>query len=249
MTEEAEIISSGTPHEVHLAEGSHTAVHKTATAMEPTIRNTIVNPDVTVELISVEDVVSHKQVDEVRAARTVGIADEAPMELSRVGPVGTAHDETPVMHRDEEIERSDRMVSEDSTVQPHRAHPTALPLDQLMSDLPSLDLQAPAAVLDADADKLAASKTPSADDAPTAAPQELVAQADTSMPEVEIAASAEFMAEMNFPARVVKLKIANDQIRGQIEKLEKPLFAPIPVAAPAAAKGKEKEAAKEQESK
>ena len=64
------------------------------------------------------------------------------------------------------------------------------------------------------------------------------------MLEVEAAAPAEFMAEMNFPARVVKLKIANDLIRGQIEKLEKPLFAPIPVAAPAPAKGKEKEAAK-----
>jgi hypothetical protein len=47
------------------------------------------------------------------------------------------------------------------------------------------------------------------------------------------------MAEMNFPARVVKLKIANDKIRDQIETLEKPLFEPIVQAAPMAkAKGK-----------
>jgi hypothetical protein len=44
---------------------------------------------------------------------------------------------------------------------------------------------------------------------------------------------------MNFPARVVKLKIANDKIRDQIETLEKPLFEPIVQAAPMAkAKGK-----------
>jgi hypothetical protein len=47
------------------------------------------------------------------------------------------------------------------------------------------------------------------------------------------------MEEMNFPARVVKLKIANEKIRSQIEILEKPLFAPIVESAPAAkAKGK-----------
>jgi hypothetical protein len=48
-----------------------------------------------------------------------------------------------------------------------------------------------------------------------------------------------FMEEMNFPARVVKLKMANEKIRIQIEALEKPLFASIVESAPAAkAKGK-----------
>ena len=242
MTEEQAIISSGTPHEVHLAEGSHTAVHKTATAMEPQIRNTLANPDHTVELIAVENVVSHSQVDEARAARTVGLAEETPK--ARVGAAAgaAAVDATHVMSMDDEIEQPDRLVSEDTAVQAHMAHPTALPLDQVMSDLPSLDLPAPAAV--SDADSQAPSTPPPAVDAPTAATQETPAQADTSVPEVEVAAPAEFMAEMNFPARVVKLKIANDLIRGQIEKLEKPLFAPIAVAAPTPAKGKEKEAAK-----
>jgi hypothetical protein len=54
-----------------------------------------------------------------------------------------------------------------------------------------------------------------------------------------------FMEEMNFPARVVKLKMANEKIRSQIEALEKPLFAPIVESAPAAkAKGKGKEETK-----
>jgi hypothetical protein len=246
MTEEQAIISSGTPHEVHLAEGSHTAVHKTATAMEPQIRNTLANPDHTVELIAVENVVSHSQVDKARAARTVGLAEETPKARVAAAAGAAAVDETQVMHMDDEIERPDRLVSEESAAHPPKAQPTALPLDQVMSDLPSLDLPAPTAASDADAD--ADSETPStplpAVDAATAATQETPAQADTSVPKVEVAAPAEFMAEMNFPARVVKLKIANDQIRGQIEKLEKPLFAPIPVAAPTPAKGKEKEAAK-----
>jgi len=244
MTEEQAIISSGTPHEVHLAEGSHTAVHKTATAMEPQIRNTLANPDHTVELIAVENVVSHSQVDKARAARTVGLAEETPKARVAAAAGAAAVDETQVMHMDDEIERADRLVSEESAAHLPKAQPTALPLDQVMSDLPSLDLAAPTADADADADSETPSTLPPAVDAATAATQETPAQADTSVPEVEVAAPAEFMAEMNFPARVVKLKIANDQIRGQIEKLEKPLFAPIPVAAPTPAKGKEKEAAK-----
>jgi hypothetical protein len=112
-------------------------------------------------------------------------------------------------------------------------------LDQVMSELPSLELGASPAT----ADLVLAPAAAEAMDLPTAPPQEAAAQADTSVVEAEVAAPAQFMEEMNFPARVVKLKMANDQVRGQIEKLEKPLFAPVPVEAPAA-KGKDKEPAK-----
>jgi hypothetical protein len=64
--------------------------------------------------------------------------------------------------------------------------------------------------------------------------------ASEETPEAE--AAPVYMEEMNFPARVVKLKIANDKIRHEIDGLEKPLFAPIVETAPAAkgkAKGKE----------
>ena len=107
--------------------------------------------------------------------------------------------------------------------------PPPAPLKMLMSDLPSLDiaqdtvLQPPPSAVDIEATvtALAAEPAPASDNAP--------ANAD----------AAAFMAEMNFPARVVKLKIANDKIRDQIETLEKPLFEPIVQAAPMAkAKGK-----------
>ena len=225
MTEEQAIISSGTPHEVHLPEGSHTAVHKTATPMEPTIRNTIAKPDEEVELVEIVQGVSKSQEDETRMAHAAQQA-AAP---DRV-------------HHDEPTSEADRLVHDDDAHDESAQAPTtAQPLNQVMSDLPSLELGASdtspdtpmqAATLPTDAPALA-----------TPAAQEDAVAADTVVAVDEVAPPAQFMEEMNFPARVVKLKMANDQVRGQIEKLEKPLFAPVPVEAPAA-KGKDKEPAK-----
>lgn len=279
MSDEPEIFSSGTPHEVHLPVGSHTAVSKTASAMEPQIRKTAANHEETVEVMEVVKGVTHNQVEEERLAQLaqagskIEKARAAPLAQTTVESATTAQDEgtatqdrfaqTPegqeeaprMAHAEVAAAKEDKMaivqdkaeaaqmahavdagvqpehlVSEDNALAPNIAPSTALPLDQVMSDLPSLDLNLP--------DTAASPES-------TPAAQETAPQTDTSLPEVEVAAPAEFMAEMNFPARVVKLKIANDQMRGQIEKLEKPLFAPIPVAEPVAAKGKEKkEAAK-----
>ena len=275
MSDEPEIFSSGTPHEVHLPEGSHTAVSKTASAMEPQIRKTVANLDDTAEVMEVVKGVTHNQVEEERLAQLaqagskIEKARAAPLAQATVESATTAQDEgtapqdrfaqTPegqeeaprMAHAEVAAAEEDKMafvqekteaaqmahavdagvqpehlVSEDNAPTPNNAPSTALPLDQVMSDLPSLDLNVP--------DTAASTE-------PTPAAQETAPPTDTSMPEVEVAAPAEFMAEMNFPARVVKLKIANDQMRGQIEKLEKPLFAPIPVEAPAPAKAKGKE--------
>jgi len=242
MTEEQGIISSGSPHEVHLAEGSHTAVHKSATAMEPQVHNTTANPDESVELISMADVISHRQVDEVKAARTSAIALGTRMARDGAVAVDTGGEETQVRHMEDGIEPPDRMVSEAATVQAPMAHSGVLPLEQVMGDLPSLELHAPDAASGAHSET--PPTAPPAIDKATAGTQETTAQTDTSESKQDVAATAQFMAEMNFPALVVKLKLANDQIRKQIEKLEKPLFVPIAVAAPVAAKGKEKEAAK-----
>ena len=275
MSDEPEIFSSGTPHEVHLPEGSHTAVSKTATAMEPQIRKTAANHEETVEVMEVVKGMTHSQVEEERLAQLAQAGSK--IEKARVAPLaeGTAtserlahaegteskdrfaqtpegQEEAPRMaHAEVAAAEEDKMafvqdkteaaqmahavdagvqpehlVSEDNAPTPNNAPSPALPLDQVMSDLPSLDLNLP---------------DTAASPEPTPAAQETAPQTDTSLPEVEVAAPAEFMAEMNFPARVVKLKIANDQMRGQIEKLEKPLFAPIPVEAPAPAKAKGKE--------
>ena len=275
MSDEPEIFSSGTAHEVHLPEGSHTAVSKTATAMEPQIRKTAANHEETVEVIEVVKGVTHNQVEEERLAQLaqagskIEKARAAPLAQATVESATTAQEEgtatqdrfaqipegqeeAPRMaHAEVAAAEEDKMafvqdkteaaqmahavdagvqpehlVSEDNAPTPNNAPNTALPLDQVMSDLPSLDLNVP---------------DTAASPEPTPAAQETAPQTDTSLPEVEVAAPAEFMAEMNFPARVVKLKIANDQIRGQIDKLEKPLFAPIPVEAPAPAKAKGKE--------
>jgi len=115
----------------------------------------------------------------------------------------------------------------DENTAPNLSSPA--PLEMLMSVLPSLgieqrpDLRAPAPSSDfAAADTMVAAEPSPENNNPPAAP-----------------VTAGFMEEMNFPARVVKLKIANDKIRTQIESLEKPLFEPIVLAAPIAkAKGK-----------
>ncbi len=224
MTAEQEIISSGTPHEVHLPEGSHTAIHKTAVPTAPQVRNTIVNPDEEVELVEIVQGVSKSPEVETRMAHGASAADEPPR-----------------IHNEESDLVADHMVQDDDGAPEVQAHAPTLapPLDQVMSELPSLELGAS----EATADLGLAPAAPEALDLPTPPPQEAAAQADTSVVEAEVAAPAQFMEEMNFPARVVKLKMANDQVRGQIEKLEKPLFAPVPVEAPAA-KGKDKEPAK-----
>ena len=226
MTEQQEIISSGNPHEVHLPEGSHTAVHKTAIPMEPQIRNTIVNPDEEVELIAMAQVVSHNATEEARMAHKAAASQEA----DRVVSVGTS-EQADHMVIEGTADQPDHMVSEGATAAEGFAHEDAHPLSHVMSDLPSLDL-------------IATESTPETSVSPSSATQEVPTQADTSKAKEEVAPTPSYMAEMNFPARVVKLKMANDHIRGQIEKLEKPLFAPIPVEAPKPAKGKDKEAAK-----
>ncbi len=260
MTPEPEIITSGTPHEVHLAEGSNTAAHKTASALEPQIRNTLANPDETVEVMEVVKGVTHNQSEEERLAqlaqagskiekvRTASEAEKTEASV-QVSTTNGSQAKDRFAQVPEGAEAAPRTVNPEGNAEEQMAHVketqagssasaanAALPLNQVMSDLPSLDLNLP---------ETATPTTPATTPAPTPVAQETAKQADTSVPEVEVAARAEFMADMNFPARVVKLKIANDQIRGHIEKLEKPLFPPIAEEAPVAKdKGKEKEPAK-----
>jgi hypothetical protein len=306
MNKDPEIILSGIPHEVHLAEGSNTALHKTATPMQPQVRNTLVNPDEEVEVVEVVKGVNPSQEEDARLTR--GAATAAP-EADRFLNLTTA-------------QRYENWASKEGTPEPEGHAPLpVLPLTQVMSDLPSLDLPPPeinwtaaagptapetpqspeahepstaiqeaAAQADtelsavevvAQVDEVAPEEVLSQAEAEVApeevtaqaeaevapeevtaqaeaevapeevtaqaeaevAPEEVTAQAEASVPPAQVAAPPQFMEEMNFPARVVKLKIANDQVRGQIEKLEKPLLPAIPVQAPAAPKGKGKEAA------
>ena len=276
MKQDSEIISSGTPHEVHMPEGGNNAVLKTASAMEPQIRTTIADPDAPVELIEIvagvsksdvqEDTVEHHAAPTEQPAAPDRMVHEEAAELpDRLVQADAAEasdhqvqvdvaDTSDRLVQADVAEASDRQVQVDVSEQPDHfvqdsasqapdqlvsddapaADPgtpvQAQPLTAVMSELPSLDL---------DVHDAAPETTPS----PADAPQEAPAQADTSGTPDDVATPGN-MEEMNFPARVVKLKIANDQIRGQIEKLEKPLFPPMAVEAPAPAKGKDKEPAK-----
>lgn len=200
MSTEPHVFTSETPHEVHLPEGSHTAVHKTASAMEPTIRHTEVDHNAEVELVTISQGVSVSETDELVA-----------------GKASTTND------------MPERMVHAAEEAPTHST--AAVPLSMPMSALPSLELVASEA-LQAKGPVV----TPSTESGDAAAE----ASASGEAPEAE--AAPMFMEEMNFPARVVKLKIANDKIRHEIDNLEKPLFAPIVETAPAVkgkAKGKE----------
>jgi len=199
MTQEPEVFSSQIPHEVHLAEGSHTAVHKTANPLEPLVRQTEVNPDEAEELIAITQGVSVSKLPEA-------------VTFSEGLPAAQADD----MHHATEAQDDLNL-------------PPPAPLEMLMTDLPSLDFaqgqdfDEPLPAMDSDAPDIVSAGTemPPNDNAPPEPAAQL------------------YMEEMNFPARVVKLKMANEKIRTQIEALEKPLFAPIVESAPAA-KGKDK---------
>lgn len=107
----------------------------------------------------------------------------------------------------------------------------AVPLSIPMSDLPSLELVASEA-LQAKGPVVTASAEPG--------PAAVEGSDSEEAPKAE--AAPVYMEEMNFPARVVKLKITNDKIRHELDGLEKPLFKPIVETAPVAkgkAKGKE----------
>jgi hypothetical protein len=200
MSTDQHVFTSDTPHEVHLPEGSHTAIHKTANAMEPSIRHTEVNPDAEVELVTISQGVSVSQADEIVAGKSNTTTD-MPEQM---------------VHAAEE-------ATTDSTA--------AVPLSIPMSDLPSLELVTSEAL-----QTKGPVVTALAESGDTAAQS----SAYEEVPETE--AAPLFMEEMNFPARVVKLKIANDKIRHEIDILEKPLFTPIVETAPSAkgkAKGKE----------
>ena len=346
MKKEPEIFSSLTPHEVHLAEGSHTAVHKTANPMQPQIRRAEVKTDEAEEIISISDGVSVSKLpeafglspdatseppdvlhqaaeqaiernlenhaestlseslglapdatsesndvlhqaaeqaietnlatfDKSTVAESLGFASEATSEshdvlhqaaeqaretnITQLGestvsePLGLAQDATSESHdvlqqaADQARETNIAPFGESTASEPPEVLQQAAeedidpnlappePFEMLMGESPSLDTE---------------------QDTSLAAPPETEDfQEPDSVSAVEPTLETEFaplepvapvfMEEMNFPARVVKLKMANEKIRTQIEALEKPLFAPIVESAPAAkAKGKGKEETK-----
>jgi hypothetical protein len=231
MTEEQEIISSGSPHEVHLAEGSNTALHKSAAATQPQIRNTLANPNEEVALVEIVQGVSHSVADKTDAADV------------------WAHDDAPAAEREHLVSGEDgpsENVIQLAPVQPTQAVPAsdAPPLEVAHAEVPPVEVPP----VEVPAVEFQPMEIPSMEVAPedatplevplsAPAAQEALDLVDTNHASVSNAAKPVHSEEMNFPARVVKLKLANEQIRIQIEKLEIPLFSPIAMTA-SVAKGK-----------
>jgi hypothetical protein len=206
MNEDSKIIMSDAPHEVHIPEGSKTAVHKTAQAQAPVVRNTDVDVGAPVEQVTIAPTVR---------------AGEAPVALK------------------------DRFVTAPETQRPE--HQSALPEvanlpDQFVSDTAPQGVPAgvPQPTVADTQPSPASAVVPVVPEDPHATAT-ATATATTTEAETETE-HATFMGEMDFPARVVKLKIDNDKVRSQIDNLEKPLFPPVVETAPAA-KGKGKEQA------
>jgi len=313
MNEKSEIFSSQKPHEVHLAQGSTSALAKKATPMEPQIRHTKINPEEAEEIISIADGVSVSNVSEA-----LGLAPDATSEqpdglppvaekdteahtasfdkstlseslelapdTSSVQPdvlyqeaekdidpntaqfvestlpetLGLETDAAPeqpdVLYQEteEDIETHTAPIDENTVFEPLGLAPDATselpealqqaaqedidlnsappePLEMLMSEVPLLDTEQ-------DTSFSVPPMSEDIEEPDTLSAAEPTLETDNAPLEP---VAPVFMEEMNFPARVVKLKMANEKIRIQIEALEKPLFASIVESAPAAkAKGK-----------
>jgi len=248
MSEDQEIISSGTPHEVHLAEGSHTALHKSAAATQPQIRNTLANPNEEVALVEIVQGVSHSVADKTDAADVWAHDDAHAAEREHLvsgedGPSENVIQLAPVQPT-QAVPASDAPPLE---VAPAQVPPVEVPAVEFQPmEVPSIELapedatplEVPLSAPAPTALPLADSSPPEAiERSPAPAAQEAHAAVDTTQVSGSVPAKPVLLGEMNFPARVVKLKIANEQIRVQIEKLEIPLFSPIAVTA-SVAKGK-----------
>jgi len=253
MSEDQEIISSGTPHEVHLAEGSHTALHKSAAATQPQIRNTLANPNEEVALVEIVQGVSHSVADKTDAADVWAHDDAHAAEREHLvsgedGPSENVIQLAPVQPT-QAVPASDAPPLEvaPAQVQPVEVPPVEVPAVEFQPmEVPSIELapedatplEVPLSAPAPTALPLADSSPPEAiEHSPAPAAQEAHAAVDTTQVSGSVPAKPVLLGEMNFPARVVKLKIANEQIRVQIEKLEIPLFSPIAVTA-SVAKGK-----------
>lgn len=225
---EVEIIRNDAPHQVTLKEGSHMAVGKKAGAIEPSVRKVLATEEgLTLEhklldnrLAVPEGQAAAKSAAQPSFERDIHQARAlAPDAQSQAAPLGglllkrATSDHTELLPPAQRVQAPDydipgalaRGPSEAGPLVPQfeNDHFVAVPPPLAEKGVYKGDLQ----------------PAPAPAPAEVAAPQVLPVHADSDETPDLSDAMAEMM-QMNFPARVVKLKIENDKIRTKLDSLQ-----------------------------
>jgi hypothetical protein len=207
---EADLIRNDSPHQVSLAEGTNVAVGKKADAVEPSVRKVLAEPD--------GIVIEHSLQDDLV------LLPEAVLAKAEL--------EQPTF---------ERQLKED-----HALAPAAVDAAETMALAPASLPEAPARVFVPEAAVVASpaqgpvierSESDRFVQVPTVAPEAVLQPKEPvpawalEKPEAVLMGSAdaeplalsdtmETMLQMDFPARVVKLKIENDKVRTKLDGLQ-----------------------------
>ena len=223
---DSEIIRHDAPHQVTMKEGSHMAVGKKAEAIEPSVRKVLAAEEgLTLEhklldnrLAVPEGQAAAKAAEQPSFERDIQQARAlAPDTQTQSAPLGglllkrATNDHTELLPPAQRIQAPDYDIPGAVARGPSEAGPLIPQFenDHFVAVPPPL---AEKGVFEGDLQ-------PAAAPAEVAEPQVLPAHADSDETPDLSDAMAEMM-QMNFPARVVKLKIENDKIRSKLDSLQ-----------------------------
>jgi hypothetical protein len=175
-TEQAIMIKSDRPHEVHMPEGSHIAASPTGDAGTPSVRKVLTGPD--------QIIAEHMVLDVVKSTTSEKIST---LEIKYPKYKGYQ----------DKVEQADKFVSE---LKKPSISPTALKPVDIQKQL----------------DSLFQTKETAPSVEPLMKHVSLAGLKQKSPSPSEL----EEMPEMDFPARVINLKIENDMIRTRLDDLE-----------------------------
>ena len=223
---DSEIIRHDAPHQVTMKEGSHMAVGKKAEAIEPSVRKVLAAEEgLTLEhhlhdnrLAVPEGQAAAKAADQPNFERDIHQARAlAPETQTQAAPLGglllkrATNDHTELLPPEQRVQAPDYDIPGAVARGPSEAGPLIPQFenDHFVAVPPPL---AEKGVYEADLQ-------PAAAPAEVAAPQVLPEHADSDETP-DLSDAMQEMLQMNFPARVVKLKIENDKIRTKLDSLQ-----------------------------
>ena len=223
---DSQIIRHDAPHQVTMKEGSHMAVGKKAEAIEPSVRKVLATEEgLTLEhklldnrLAVPEGQAAAKAAAQPSFERDIQQARAlAPDTQTQAAPLGglllkrATNDHTELLPPEQRVQAPDYDIPGAVARGPSEAGPLIPQFenDHFVAVPPPL---AEKGVYEADL-------LPAPAPAEVAAPQVLPAHADSDNTPDLSDAMAE-MVQMNFPARVVKLKIENDKVRSKLDSLQ-----------------------------